>query len=167
MVTTWLIRRRVPPRTLDLTHTALLLHAVYHYTVTFYGAPAEISKATATLSTAVGLSGIMAFVVQMFFSHRVWILTRNLLLAGIAYLLSMSRLGFSLAATGEAFALGNFSVFEVEFLWGTVTTLAVGAGADVFIALTLCWSLMHSKTGIASCVPNLSLLRTLVELLLL
>jgi ABC-type uncharacterized transport system permease subunit len=135
--------------------------------VTFYGVPTEISKATATLSTAVGLSGVMAFLVQMFFSHRVWVLTRNPLLAGIAYLLSTSRLGFSLAATGEAFALGDFSVFEVKFQWGTVTTLAVGAGADVFIALTLCWSLMHSKTGIASCVPTLSLLRILDELILL
>jgi hypothetical protein len=129
--------------------------------VTFYGVPAEISKATTTLSTAVCLSGIMAFVVQMFFSHRVWILTRNPLLAGIAYLLSTTRLAFSLAATGEAFALGNFSVFEVKFRWGAVTTLAVGACADVFIALTLCWSLMHSKTGITSYVPILSSLRML------
>ncbi|EIN08527.1 hypothetical protein PUNSTDRAFT_126525 [Punctularia strigosozonata HHB-11173 SS5] len=135
---------------LDLTHTALLLHAVYHYTITFYGVPTEISKATPSLSTAVCLSGIMAFVVQMFFARRVWALTKNPFLAGIAYVLSTARFGFSLASTAEAFSLGNFAVFEVKFRWGAVATLAVGACADVFIAITLCWTLAKSKTGIAS-----------------
>lgn len=123
---------------------------MYHYTVTFYGVPAEISKATTTLSTAVCLSGIMTFIVQMFFSRRVWVMTKNPVFAAIAYLLSTARLGFSLAATAEAFSLGNFAVFEVKFRWGAVTTLAVGACADVFIAITLCWTLANSKTGITS-----------------
>ncbi|EIN08530.1 hypothetical protein PUNSTDRAFT_114021 [Punctularia strigosozonata HHB-11173 SS5] len=137
-------------RMIDLVHTALLLATAFRYTITFYGQPDTVSIATTTLNGAMCLTGIMAFIVQVFFSRRLWLLRRNHVLTGIAYALSLTRFILSIVTAVDSFRVPNFQLFERKYNWTETSTLAIGACVDVFIAVSTCVTLLANRTGVRS-----------------
>ncbi|RDB25971.1 hypothetical protein Hypma_006515 [Hypsizygus marmoreus] len=60
---------------LDTLHTILMCHAMYHYLISGFGNPLALVQGTWSLFASIAINVIMAFVVQCFFTKRIYTLS--------------------------------------------------------------------------------------------
>lgn len=48
-----------------MVHTSLLAATIYHYTVTYFGVPAELNRAIDSLALSVFFTGLVTYIVQV------------------------------------------------------------------------------------------------------
>jgi len=132
---------------LDTAHQALITHTAYTYLVTHFSQLAFLSQMVNSLVIEVFFNGFVTLLVQAFFAHRVWLLSKkNWFLTGLV----------SAFILGEFVAVMIYAIKGVKFTTlaqlGSLKTLslsvnALAAAGDVTIAAILCWMLQTSRTG--------------------
>jgi len=132
---------------LDALHTALVAHLLYTFVVTDFGNIAELEVIPWTLSSSLVVHIVSDSVVRIFFTRRVWLLSRrNTLVTVSLSALIISTLGFILFVTVKSFELKSV---ELLFLihWEICTGLALVMATDFCIAASLCGYLFFSRKG--------------------
>jgi hypothetical protein len=92
-------------------------------------------------------NGLIGLIVELFYARRVWIVSRNIYLTVVIFVLAIIHFGFGIVFTVGSFdtARNNFS----NLVWITSTGLGCAAVADMLIGISLCYYLSRSRTGIS------------------
>ncbi|KIY70896.1 hypothetical protein CYLTODRAFT_160531 [Cylindrobasidium torrendii FP15055 ss-10] len=134
----------------DTLHEVFICHTVYTYMVSHFGDPVAIGKVEWSILAEVICSGLVAFVVQSFFTYRVWVLSRKkfLLVLPLA-LLVIAELAVTLAYFSKAVARVKVEVYTDSFKVRDLSQAlnAIGAAGDILITVTLIYLLHRSKSG--------------------
>ncbi|CEQ42524.1 SPOSA6832_04346, partial [Sporobolomyces salmonicolor] len=109
---------------LDWAHSAISMYTIYDWTVTNFANPANLIHCPWSFAVDPAMTGVAAFVCQIFYAYRVYIVgKRNLVIPIIICTLSALSLGFACGATGMIFHLVLFSRFQ-EWTYGVSLWLA-------------------------------------------
>ncbi|KIK65964.1 hypothetical protein GYMLUDRAFT_1027793 [Collybiopsis luxurians FD-317 M1] len=130
---------------LELAHTVCICHALYVQTVTWYGQPELLAIPPISLDLSILINAFIGPIEQAWFTRRVYIFSRNMWLTGLCCLLSLSRLGATLAYASFALERPNIVVFELKYWWLLMTIVIIGSVNDFILALSLGWYLYKSK----------------------
>ncbi|KAF8916012.1 hypothetical protein CPB85DRAFT_1453612 [Mucidula mucida] len=134
----------------NLLHQGFLCHSLYIDTVTYYGDIIWITSIPWSFLAVVGTSGCIAFIVQLFYIHRIFKLSKGM------YSLPIFLAVVSLAE----FAVNMYAVYEAKTI--TVYTdqyklkpyllayNALGAFLDCLIAGSMIFFLMQNRTKFKS-----------------
>lgn len=131
----------------DSVHQALITHTVYTYLVTDFGNANDLEKLVWSLSVEVLFNGITGFMVQSFFTMRVYhVSNKNVIATASVLCLVIAEFIIVVAYVAKAVKLTTFSqVPELKPL--SMSVNAVAAAGDVLITVFLCTFLQRSRTG--------------------
>lgn len=133
----------------DVLHTAFSQVTLWQWFVTHYGEPQAILKAPWSFAMSPVLTGISAFVVQLFYAHRVYLLAkRTLVIPVLIGFGALFQLVWATGATGQVFIIQYFQGFQV-WTYGVACWLGGAAATDLLITASLLWILVNSKRGIS------------------
>jgi len=114
-----------------------LCMSVYYYTITMYGNPNALLKAPASFCTVMLFSGIIAPVVQSFFTYRLRILSGHLWIAAILWFASFVRFISTVLLAAVSYQMVSYVTFAKQWRWLLLGTVIWGACVDVSIAALL------------------------------
>ncbi|KAJ8692918.1 hypothetical protein PTI98_010183 [Pleurotus ostreatus] len=134
---------------LDTLHVILMGHALYYYLIKSYGIPSQLEEGTSTLFTSVAVNVLMAFVVQWFFSVRIFQLRTGkitLCLAIATAFFVFAHFCFGIEMVILSFVKKRFDrLSELNYI--AALPFAVAAIlSDVLVAASLCYLLGSTKT---------------------
>ncbi|KZV60368.1 hypothetical protein PENSPDRAFT_620109 [Peniophora sp. CONT] len=136
---------------LDAVHSFLIATSIWKYFSLGYGDVDQIDFPDTELAMTIAFTAMMNFVVHIFFSHRVWKLSRsNVLVTGPLVLLSVGRLVSGIASTVKLDDLRSFSTFVDLIGWNVTLGLALSATLDILIAGAMCYYLQNIRSGFSS-----------------
>jgi len=97
-------------------------------------------------ATVPASSGLVALIVQIFFAHRIWSISKNWWMPVFIVLLSGVACGFAFASAAEVAHLQSFTYIRLQIpsIW-----LSFGIAADFFVCATLVYYLMKAPKGFA------------------
>lgn len=132
---------------LDTFDAALNGHFLYFYMVTNYLKPTAMMTVVWSVIAHVAATSISNFIIRTMFAHRVWMLSEeNIWLTGLIMGVSTTDLVVGLIITVKAFQ--NTSFMDLQALSSLFyVSFAAGTGADLLVALSLCFYLWRSRTG--------------------
>ncbi|EJD07968.1 uncharacterized protein FOMMEDRAFT_150579 [Fomitiporia mediterranea MF3/22] len=133
---------------LDFIHTVFICHAVWNYLVLNWGNLQELDRLIWSIGASIGVTGLVTFIVQMFFTFRVWRFSkRNKYLGICVTCMAAVRLGSALATSVEMIRLGHYSTFIREFRWLFTAGLALSCFIEILLTSSLCYYLQINRTG--------------------
>ncbi|PIL34934.1 hypothetical protein GSI_02721 [Ganoderma sinense ZZ0214-1] len=134
---------------LDTISLALTVQVLYEYTVTDFGQPMLLLNVPRSLVFFQVISVLIACLVQLFFAHRIWALSKhNYLLVGSIFVLALCSFGPGLALSIRLWDHANityFAMLSTRILGGIASGLSVLC--DIIIVLALCYYLHSKRTG--------------------
>ncbi|KAH9052312.1 hypothetical protein EDB87DRAFT_530436 [Lactarius vividus] len=133
---------------LDATHTALMCASTWNYLVLNFGNEEIADRIPITIGLTVALTATITFVAQLFFSHRVFKLSRsNWYITAPLVVLSCARLGAALVSTTEMGKLRSYHLFVENFAYVFTLGLSMACTVDIGITASMCYFLQTSRTG--------------------
>ncbi|KAI0356761.1 hypothetical protein OH77DRAFT_1422963 [Trametes cingulata] len=136
---------------LDTLSTIFMAHADYINTVTNFAEPFKAIKLVWSFSGIEILAVVTAFVVQLYFAHRIWALSRgNYLLVGSILFFSFVGLVLGVVVTALLITIGHDSVLYISSRNIRVVCAASDAcmaACDFLITGGLCWYLHGGRSG--------------------
>ncbi|KAF8058984.1 hypothetical protein FPV67DRAFT_1675970 [Lyophyllum atratum] len=152
--------------TLGTIQTALASADAFHWYASGYGDMRALTDTFISPLDVPILDGILAFVVQLFFCWRIWVLQRSMWLPISVVLVSVASLGGAIAEGIGGFELGDLTRLHkltiqasvgfflsppVRFLQYEFQFWLGGAAlADTLIAVIMTWLLLRARTHSAS-----------------
>lgn len=134
---------------LDTAGIACVVQAVYFYLVTHYGDPSVMTRIAKTLDVESIIMNIVTFIVQCFFAHSVWnVSKKNKIVTGFIYLLAFAGLVLGLAMGSEDLIGVFFAALAVRkmFILAGIG-LGIVALCDIAITVALCYYFRFYKGG--------------------
>jgi len=138
---------------LDAVHLALISHAVYFYLVTNYANPLELSHVVWSFHLQLVVDMVTIVTVQALYAVRLWKLTKidrydlkSKIMPSIVTLLVIAATGISFAVSKLIFKIKDFTQMDL-IKWATFLALITASVVDVFIAVSLCFTLARLRTG--------------------
>ncbi|VDB97605.1 unnamed protein product [Peniophora sp. CBMAI 1063] len=136
---------------LDAVHTSLIATSLWNYFALGFGDASQTDLSDTELALTIAFTAMMNFVVHIFFSHRVWKLSRsNLLVTGPLIILSICRLVSGIASTVRLDMIRSFSTFVDIAGWNVTLGLSLSAALDILIAGAMCYYLQNIRSGFSS-----------------
>ncbi|KAF9451650.1 hypothetical protein P691DRAFT_698895 [Macrolepiota fuliginosa MF-IS2] len=130
----------------DTAHSCVAIYAAWETCVTNYTNPAYFATVSWTIPFTACATSVAAFLSQGFLGHRVLILTKSKLLAGVIGVFSF--LGFFFGFYAGIYSGILHEVAKFGPLGPFVTCwLTFQTAADVMITVTLIWTLKKARTG--------------------
>ncbi|KDQ58601.1 hypothetical protein JAAARDRAFT_176614 [Jaapia argillacea MUCL 33604] len=143
----------------DTIHQMLITHMLYTYLVTNFCNPTILGSMIWSLVVEIFFNGLTAFLVQIFFTIRIWKLSQCISITLFVLLLVLAEFGVVLAYPLKALHFSTVAqLSELKSLSMTVNVLA--AASDVVIAAVMCVLLHRSRKG-------LELLDTMIKKLMI
>jgi len=131
---------------IDMVHLFGISFFVYHYVIANWGNRAILTESTWTLGLEEMLNTWITFIVQMFFIHRVNVLSKyNRWTLIPLYLLAFIQLGFGTGG-GIKSMLPQTVGHLASTRWRAAIWLISGAVNDILIAAILCYYLWSQRT---------------------
>ncbi|KII84161.1 hypothetical protein PLICRDRAFT_179836 [Plicaturopsis crispa FD-325 SS-3] len=131
----------------DTAHLCMISHTVYHYLVRGFDDREGLQKMVWSVLLEALFTGVTGALVQTFFVHRIWRLSKKNIFVSITILI----LVLSCASCGTAWVVISLQMHTFEDLLRlnplTLSINAITAAADVIIAASLVFLLTKSRTG--------------------
>ncbi|KIK68743.1 hypothetical protein GYMLUDRAFT_36238 [Collybiopsis luxurians FD-317 M1] len=133
---------------LDAAHQAFTSAWLYNYCVTNFGQTEALDHLPPSYYGMAYPTGIVTVIVQSFYVWRVWRLSRNPIISGCIWSLSLAQFGAFLYYVARVFGIPEAS--ELSILLGKYAILvnALGAATDIVIACAMVYYLKQSETSI-------------------
>ncbi|KAK0237957.1 hypothetical protein EDD85DRAFT_562871 [Armillaria nabsnona] len=136
----------------EVFHMAFISHAIYHYVILHYGDPASLAEITVVWSVSlnVAITDIITLLVYLFYARRIYHLSKhNVPLVAVVVVLSICRLGTGMGITGYSMYLKYFVSFARPSMRILLRVgLVLHVVTDLLVAVSLCYYLHNSRTGI-------------------
>jgi len=133
---------------LDTVQLGCMIRTVYEYLVLDFGNPIPLLYTVWTLNIEVLIACIITFVIRLFFTRRVWVVSgRNKPLTLLILVVGITQLALGGWLSAEFFIQKAF-VKIPEFKTGLIFQLSFGIMGDILIGFTLCYYLFKSRTGV-------------------
>ncbi|KAL4260382.1 hypothetical protein AB1N83_007209 [Pleurotus pulmonarius] len=134
---------------LEATHTILICHAIYFYTVLGFGSIGKLETIVWSIKLTIIVTGLLTLTTQSFFAWRVHILSKKRPIPLIIICMAIGHAAFTWAVAGIAFGFNVFT--DIPRLWENLSavTLALGGATNLSISLSLGYYLHHARSGIA------------------
>jgi len=133
---------------IDILHTVFSQVTLWEWFVAHVGDPGFVIKAPWSFAMSPVMCGIAAFVVQIFYAHRVYLLSnQRRIIPSLVAFGALFQLVWATAATAKVFIIQYFSGFQV-WTYGVACWLGGAAATDLVITSTLVWILLSSKREI-------------------
>lgn len=133
----------------DTINTLFDVWYLYESVITHFDDPPFLATANWRFATDPVMTGIIELMVQLFFSWRIWALTKNLVVVIIVVLLSLTAGICAIVTTYEITIIPEFVRFQ-EFKNIVIVWLVCASAADIIITSVLVWYLRKHKTGFKS-----------------
>ncbi|KAH8119607.1 hypothetical protein DFH11DRAFT_455490 [Phellopilus nigrolimitatus] len=133
---------------LDMAHAVCIMATLYHYLIKNFGNDDALKVLVPPLALTVGLTATITFLVQSFFSWRVWKLSKKNMIAPFILLLQTARLACGWTTTVKAIQLGTFVGFATHVRWIFTAGVALSVACDFLITGSLCFWLHSSRSGL-------------------
>ncbi|TDL19062.1 hypothetical protein BD410DRAFT_449165 [Rickenella mellea] len=130
---------------LDTLHLGLIFGCPYWYLIANFGDSSNLAETHWTMNLQAVVNSFLAFIIQLFFSMRVYRLGQNLIVAAVACILAMIQFSIGIFFTARSFALGTYDKFG-QLTWAASLGLGSSATCDVVIAVSLCYFLRKNRT---------------------
>ena len=89
--------------------------------------------------------------VETYFAYRIWRLTSNRIIAGIAVILNTVVLAVGIVLATNSLTMESISEFRVRMSWVIQTSIAVSLAVDVYItAMIISWLARTRRTALRS-----------------
>ncbi|KAM5544700.1 hypothetical protein V8D89_001598 [Ganoderma adspersum] len=135
---------------IETIHSVLSMHACYFYFATNYFHPEVLFHGSWSINLLPVSTGLVIAVSQSFFARRLFkINPRYAPIVAFVVLLLLGELGFTIAATVEAFVQPDLLHFQ-NFSWMISTALGMVIAADGILTVLLTIVLHRSRTGFKS-----------------
>ncbi|KAJ7277946.1 hypothetical protein C8J57DRAFT_1579673 [Mycena rebaudengoi] len=135
---------------LDTLQLVLLGHGLYYWLIKNYSHPAALINSVWSLNVAVLVTNTIVLLVQLFLTRRLFVLSNgNWFLSAILIMLSFTYYALGIAAEVKAFQVEKVSLFYT-FRDITIAGLASSATVDLVLAMSLCFYLIRSRTGVST-----------------
>ncbi|KAJ7645745.1 hypothetical protein B0H17DRAFT_1215941 [Mycena rosella] len=143
----------------ELGHTITTTHAGYLETIKKFGNPALLATMPNSLAISILFEGFITFMVEGFFTYRIYRMHRTPYVAYTCWLLATLRL----CASTAFFVVGSlplahtelFTVFESKWSWLLEIIQIMGACIDVVIAAALCAYYLRNRVSTFSSTSRL------------
>ncbi|TNY17414.1 hypothetical protein DMC30DRAFT_120475 [Rhodotorula diobovata] len=123
---------------IDLFHTAISVYTIYLWTVTHYGDIAFLVKCPWSFTWDPFLTGLVAFIVQLFYAWRVFVVSRrSWCIPAVIGVLSLLSFAFAIGSTWTIYRLDSEFARFGEFRYGVAIWLLSAAVADILITGSL------------------------------
>ncbi|TFK77451.1 hypothetical protein BDN72DRAFT_953886 [Pluteus cervinus] len=130
----------------DTLHSAIAVYAGWDMCVTNYGNPASLGYVGWTIPFTAVATSVAAIVTQFFLGHRVYVLTKNMVITGIIATLSTLGFIFGVYAGIRSGVINEVAKFAPLGPF-VICWLGFQTGADLLITLVLTAVLSQSRTG--------------------
>ncbi|KAF7310295.1 hypothetical protein MIND_00403500 [Mycena indigotica] len=130
----------------EASHVGAVSHTLYTLLVTDYGHPeALLARPPRSIIGYIFITVTVAVTVQIFFSYRIYVLSKSRIIPYITYALSFVRfvLGVSLFSVG--LSVKSVTEFGTKWQWLGVTMWSLSAAEDVTITATLVFLLWRQR----------------------
>ncbi|KAF8214086.1 hypothetical protein K438DRAFT_1802842 [Mycena galopus ATCC 62051] len=140
---------------LELGHMIATSHAVYMEIIKKFGDPVVLVKMPISLTIGILLEGLVTFIVEGFFTYRIYVMYQTHYFAFVCWFLASVRLMASTAYFIVSLAPPTnteiFTTFADKWSWLIETLQIIGAVTDVLIAIALCvYYLRNNDTTFSS-----------------
>jgi hypothetical protein len=129
----------------DAIQLIFIAKSAYYYLVTQWGNPEALATSIWELDIQLTFIGLSAFVCQLFFLNRIWVLSKkNIVLVACLFCLCLTTLALDIVVTVQITTVRLVTEFgrrKAEI----IAVFTSGAAADVFIAISLCYYLSRDK----------------------
>ncbi|KAL0955079.1 hypothetical protein HGRIS_003996 [Hohenbuehelia grisea] len=130
----------------DTVHSAVAVYAAWDMCVTNYNNPASLAFVNWTIPFTAVATSVAAIVTQYFLGHRVFLLTKSYVLAGVIALLSFLGFVFGCYAGVRSGIIAEVAKFGPLGPF-VICWLSFQTAADLLITFSLSFVLSRSKTG--------------------
>ncbi|OCH90516.1 hypothetical protein OBBRIDRAFT_793177 [Obba rivulosa] len=136
---------------IDFVHAIMACAANWTYLIENFGNLDVSTHITWSVAVTVALTALNTFLVQGFFAHRIYTLSRgNWWITAPISILAFLRLFAALVSTSEMIRLRSYPEFVKLYAWVFTVGLSLGAAVDIIIAAGLCYFLRRGRTGFSS-----------------
>jgi len=146
---------------LELAHEMSLSQGLYQQIIADYGQPEKLLKLPLGFVICLVFGACICLIVQCFFAHRVWVVTKKKVIPIICLILSSLRFISTVLLAVEMIEMVILPRCEDKWEWLITFILVDGACVDVLIAASLCYNLIQRRHD-AFTVHTLRLLDRLI-----
>jgi len=132
---------------LEALQLVCVTQSLYDRFVKHYSNPSAVHQVTWESTTAQISTALASVIVQTFFAHRVYSLSRNLYLGALVEVLVLVQFGFGATSAIRLNMISKLDVMKGKIMWSRVSWLTIQAIADVVIATCMCLLLRRRRTG--------------------
>ncbi|KAG2144285.1 hypothetical protein DEU56DRAFT_979226 [Suillus clintonianus] len=131
----------------EIGHTISVMHGMYLLTVTEFGQHDALAVTTmpAGYAWSIVFSGSIAYIVESFFAHRMYVLSKQWFLPCLAWGLASFRFSGGMVVAAQVFGDISLVVFSTKWRWLITACFATGAGADIIVAGGQCYYIYREK----------------------
>jgi len=134
---------------LDILQTFMVTADAFHWFVFGFGNMDQLDNTFLNSWDVVLIDAVVALIVQTFYCWRIYLLQKSYILPIFIILVSLMQCGAGIATAVIAHRLGHLSLISTEVAEQT-TWLVGSAVADILITLSLCWTLLRSRSRVPS-----------------
>lgn len=135
---------------LDTAHILAVCHTLFHYLITCFGKPERLDETIWSTFASIALNVTTAFIVQSFFTERIYRLSSpktRIWFSGLVAVSVVAHFAFGIAAVVRFFKIPRMTQLHSESF--VPIMFAVSAIlSDILVAGALCVLLDNSRTGI-------------------
>ncbi|KAJ7661626.1 hypothetical protein DFH06DRAFT_1192822 [Mycena polygramma] len=131
---------------LELVHVILSCVGLYGTTVTHFGDAENVLFINKAIGLSLIISSIVGPGVQVFFAHRVKVLSGRLIIPVICWFLSFVRALSLLAVCGATLKTPFIPDFKAKWDWLVLGSIGVSTTVDVVVAASLCSLLWQRRS---------------------
>ncbi|TDL15303.1 hypothetical protein BD410DRAFT_809037 [Rickenella mellea] len=130
----------------DSVHLILSTWAVYWYLVANFGNFVNLGAPHWSVNLQTDFNGFVSAGVQLLFTRRVYLLSKNKYLVAILLVLTTVHFSFGVYFSVRTFNYKSFAEYT-PIAWIPYAGLSSAAAADIIIAISMCYFLKKSRTG--------------------
>ncbi|KAF8876048.1 hypothetical protein BD779DRAFT_176144 [Infundibulicybe gibba] len=134
----------------ETLQTALITHDAFMTFVVDYGNLPTLRNAQLEGLSTPMICAIVSCTVQLFFTYRIFILSKSKLLVSVICLIALTQGGAGIAAGVQVLQIDDWSKIRLEAFVSCTIWLVGAAVCDILIAITMCYCLSRSETGLRS-----------------
>jgi len=133
---------------LDTIQLGCMIRTVYEYLVLDFGNVIPLLYTVWTLNIEVLLTCLITFVIRLFFTRRVWVVSgRNKPLTALILFIGIAQMGLGGWVSALMFVEKAFTRIP-KFKPALTLQVSFGIAGDLLIGFTLCYYLFKSRTGV-------------------